>query len=206
MVEAAPPAVYAKQGEVVGKTKGRKKKASKGQPAADEQQHKRKVGAGSSAVSPKKAKMVAKPPVSSSVPDSHTPDAPEPEGAPKPKAKACRKRKSKCDDPAAESRKPAREELPVPALESLTSPFKPPAHIQTWHVYSNSYRKSLAGGLEAEEARKQARLATALFKAYGVVTSDLCGKFADKPRKKKPAEENAEAGEMPAPDGSVNST
>lgn len=67
----------------------------------------------------------------------------------------------------------------------LTNGYVPPSHVTTGTVYSNAYRKSLAAKKDKEVAKADAKKASHIFQIHGLVTPDLCGKFQDKPRKKR---------------------
>ena len=86
----------------------------------------------------------------------------------------------------------------VPPLESITDQLTPPPHVTAGHVYSTAYRKhlSLYGKLDVAGAQKAAKLASAIFQAYGIVSSQQVGKFKEKPR--KPATPNAPPAPPPA--------
>lgn len=79
----------------------------------------------------------------------------------------------------------------------LTKGYKPPNHVTTGTVYSNAYRKSLATKKDKEVAKADAKKASHIFQVHGLVTPDLCGKFQDKPRKKRSVlPDDGEPGEM----------
>lgn len=59
--------------------------------------------------------------------------------------------------------------------------YVPPKHVTLNHIYSSAYRKAMSASKDADHARSQAKLATALWKEKGVVNG-LCGKFSEKPR------------------------
>ena len=79
-----------------------------------------------------------------------------------------------------EAKAPAAEDDPeIPSLEELMqkNAYKPPPHILSNNVYSNSYRASLKVSNCRETAKKQGRLSCAIFKAHGLVLPDMCGSF-----------------------------
>ena len=70
-------------------------------------------------------------------------------------------------------------------VDDLKDAYEPPSHITAGHVYSNAYRKSMKLKQDKEEAKVDAKKASRIFQTHGLVTPLLCGKFADKPRKRK---------------------
>lgn len=208
VLEKPRVAVFSEQGAAVGKRKGRKPKdainSGKGEKG-DNAKQKRGVEApgdgeaNGSKRRKRRAKALAPEPLSDEKGEAAEIAPPRPESsksrakrgqgeqakgsdgvvaAPKPKPKAARQA------PAATSS--AVEDPAVPALEDLESPYAPPDHVQAGHVYSNAYRKYLSGDGNAHDkdgAKLAARMASAIFRAYGVVVPAYCGEFASKPRK-----------------------
>ena len=84
---------------------------------------------------------------------------------------------------------------------------KPPSHVTSNHVYSSAYKHCLKTVTSTEKAKENARRASALFVAYGLVLPDTTGKFRDKPRKpttkkaKPHAADKSDARETPVEDG-----
>ena len=177
MLESPQIAIFAEQGEVIGKTKGRKKRTAEGTAANGDddddnggcdddvekparkrpKQPKAKAKGG-----PKKSARVAEP-------AGEEPKAPSPEEVPSRKSKGGKK-----------------PEVEVPPLASLVDPVTPPAHVNTGAVYSNAYRKyqSAHGKGDTEGAKKAAQLASAIFQEHGVVPKEYVGNFLAKPRRK----------------------
>lgn len=67
----------------------------------------------------------------------------------------------------------------------LADAYTPPPHVSTGHVYSNAYRKSMKRSCDKETAKVDAQKASRLFQSLGVVSPELCGKFAAGPRAKR---------------------
>ena len=55
--------------------------------------------------------------------------------------------------------------------------IKPPAHVTANHVYSNTYRTTLAKGYDLEEAQRRARKARSEFSSTGRIREGWCGTF-----------------------------
>ena len=67
---------------------------------------------------------------------------------------------------------------------------EPPPHIGANHIYSNSYRKAIAGGMSKDAAQKRARKAAKIFRDSGMVRKHHVGGFHLKPRASNAAAPN----------------
>ena len=167
ILESPQIAVFAEQGEVVGKTKGRKKRdtATDGPEGSEKPLEKPPAKR-------QRGKTAAK-----------TGEADTAKSA-KPKAK-----QSDAADSADRVKKPKggkKTEVEIPPLESIVDPIKPPEHVNSGTVYSNAYRKyqALHGKEDLTSAQRFAQLASAMFQAYGVVPKEYVGNFLSRPRRK----------------------
>jgi len=167
ILESPQIAVFAEQGEVVGKTKGRKKRetATDGPEGSEKPLEKPPAKR-------QRGKTAAK-----------TGEADAAKSA-KPKAK-----QSDAADSADRVKKPKggkKTEVEIPPLESIVDPIKPPEHVNSGTVYSNAYRKyqALHGKEDVTSAQRFAQLASAMFQAYGIVPKEYVGNFLSRPRRK----------------------
>ena len=80
---------------------------------------------------------------------------------------------------AADEAKACEETLPSREECEARGAFKPPEHISTNNVYSNSYsyRQAMKKSNCKETAKQIARQATAIFKEYGICCPDMVGTF-----------------------------
>ena len=167
ILESPQIANFAEQGEVVGKTKGRKKRdTTDGCPDGSEKPLEKPP------TKRQRGKTLAKT------------DAADTAGSAKPKAKQV-----EAADAAESVKKPRggkKTEVEVPPLETIVDPIKPPEHVNSGTVYSNAYRKYQAsnGKEDVASAQKVAQLASAMFQAYGVVPKEYVGNFLSRPRRK----------------------
>ena len=78
---------------------------------------------------------------------------------------------------AADEAKACEETLPSREECEARGAFKPPEHISTNNVYSNSYRQAMKKSNCKQTAKQIARQATAIFKEYGICCPDMVGTF-----------------------------
>ena len=128
------------------------------------------------------------------------------EQQPKPKAKAKAKTKGKAKAKACVAAPANEPEIHEPPRKKARAadgdpcdfiplypkdPLEPPPHVMGNHIYSNCYKKLLAGGMSKEEARDEARYQCLLFRSHGVVSRAKVGTFRA-PKKNKNLNNTAE--------------
>ena len=170
MLECPQVAVFSEQGEVIGKTKGRKKRAAESEKDNETAPNKCPKGP--------KVKAKAKPAV-----DAGDVETAEPES---------RKGKNKGKKPEVEV--PSLESL----VDTVQPPGH--VNSGTVYSNAYRKYQSLHGKENIDGAQKHAQMASAIFQAYGIVPQEYVGKFLEKPRsvRKTPTpQQQKPGGEVP---------
>ena len=125
-----------------------------------------------------------------------------------PKAEESKKRKAADVEPAAELSKTlsalcADASASLPPVDELGEVYAPPAWVSGNNVYTAVYKTFLARSTDSEQARARSRLATRIFKHYGVLPRELMGTDQFKAEGRKKKANKAASSEPPCNDGAA---